>query len=82
MALCRCLQHPPRPERTKKEYVAFLKPIGYPNTSSICGISNCENPAVIWIGDSEVKDYESGRRVFAGQTSVMKMKADDSGIHK
>lgn len=55
MALCRCLKHPPRSDRSKKDYIAYLKPVGYPNASAICGLSNCENSGVIWIGDSDAK---------------------------
>jgi len=29
-----------------------------------------------------MSDYEEGERIFSGLTSVVKMKADDSGIHK
>lgn len=79
MALCRCLKH----GTTKKnKYTAYLKPIGYPNTSSICGRINCENPGVIWIEKSEATAYQNGQRIFSGQTNVVKMKADERGIIK
>jgi len=80
MALCRCLENHAWPKGKKREYIAYVKPVGYPETSSICGL--CDNPGVIWIEDSEVKAYESGRRIFVGQTYVVKMKVDHSGIHK
>jgi len=37
---------------------------------------------MIWIEDFEVKVYKSGERIFIGQTNVVKMKADGSGINK
>ena len=74
------MEHHPRSNRT--EYIAYLFPVGYPNSALICGIKNCEKNGLIWINRNEMSDYEEGERIFSGLTSVVKMKADDSGIHK
>lgn len=47
MALCRCKDHPAK----RNYYTHYVEPIGFPQTSSICGITNnkgvCINPGVI-----------------------------------
>jgi hypothetical protein len=80
MALCRCLESHAWPIGRTTQYVAYAKPIGYPNTSSICGL--CDNPGMIWIDRSEEKAYQKGQRIFSGPNAFTKMKADESGIYK
>jgi len=80
MALCRCLENHAWPKGKKKEYIAYVKPVGYPETSSICG--RCDNPGVIWIESSEEIAYKNGQRIFEVPNHFTKMKADNSGIHK
>lgn len=80
MALCRCLEKHKWPKGINKEYIAYVKPIGYPNTALICGRKGCENPAVIWLERNDIKNYHEGQRIFKGQTNVLKMKADDGEI--
>lgn len=79
MALCRCLEKHSPPK--SKEYIAYVRPIGYPNTSSICGRDNCDNPGVIWLKKHGVDLYNRGQRIFR-VTNVAKMKADDKGVYK
>lgn len=87
MALCRCLEKHPWPEgRTnkqgiKKEYIAYVKPAGYPKTALICGIKSCIWPGVLWLENHEKEAYKSGERIFKGPSNFAKMKADDSGIY-
>ena len=81
MALCRCLEKHAWPKSRVRKYVGYLKPIGYPETSSICGL--CDNPEVIWIEkEGETSYMENGQRIFDGPNTFTKMKADDSGVHK
>lgn len=79
MVLCRCLKNHSPPK--SKEYMAYVKPIGYPETSSICGRKDCDNQGMIWLKKSEVDDYNRGQRIFK-VTFVVKMKADDDGVQK
>lgn len=62
------------------EYIAYIKPIGYTNTSVICGL--CNEPGVIWINEAENVAYMGCQRIFEGPNAFTKMKADDSGIYK
>lgn len=78
MALCRCLEAHPRPEGRTAAYVAYVLPVGYPDTSSICGI--CSNPGVIWLTEEERQQYRAGERVFQGPNNFVRMRADDQGL--
>lgn len=72
MALCRCITHKPR--GTKRNYVAFVEPIGYPTTSSICGRLNCSVEGLIWLTKEEYNDYQNGQDIFQFASSVTKVK--------
>ena len=83
MALCRCKELHGSPKgRNDKEYVLAVEPIGYPDTSSICGINatikraRCENPGLIWLTKAEKARYEKGERIFeyANNTTKVKVK--------
>lgn len=80
VALCRCLKYHNWPKGKRRKYVAYVIPVGYPNTSSICGL--CDNPGVIWLESSEVTAYQNGQRIFKGPSAFTKIKADNSGIYK
>ncbi len=80
MALSRCLEHHPWPKGRTIKYVAYVKPVGYPNTSSICGL--CKNPGVIWLDSSEVTAYMGGQRIFNGPSNLTRIRADDSGVYQ
>jgi len=81
MAICRCLEIHSWPKGRKgREYIAYLKPIGYPDTSLICGL--CDNPGVIWIESTEANAYKDGQRIFSGPSNFTRMKVDNRGIHK
>jgi hypothetical protein len=80
MALCRCLENHGWPKNRVRNYVGYLRPLGYPETSSICGL--CDNPGVIWIEQEEALAYKHGQRIFDGANPFTKMKADDSGVFR
>lgn len=80
MALCRCLQTHSWPKGRTRKYVAYVKPIGYPDTSLICGL--CNNPGVIWLDRLEVSAYQNGQRIFDGPNAFTRMKAGDDGIQE
>ncbi len=77
MALCRCEDHIPE---KKYGYIDKKEPIGFPNSSSICGKSetykrpNCLKTGIIWLTGEEMKDYEKGVRVFSYATNGTKVK--------
>ena len=80
MALCRCLEMHAWPEGRSVAYVAYVKPVGYPNTAAICGL--CEKPGVIWLDRIELTEYQKGQRIFEGPSKFAKLLADDRGVQE
>ena len=83
MALCRCKELHGSPKgHNGNEYVLAVEPIGYPDTSSICGINattrrpRCENPGLIWLNKAEKIRYDKGERIFeyANNTTKVQVK--------
>lgn len=81
MVLCRCLEVHGSPKGRNHKYVAYVKPVGYPKSSLICGNPQCKRSAVIWLDELEAQDYERGERIFSGPHNLVKVQADDSGLH-
>ena len=79
MALCRCLEKHSWPNGRVRKYVGYLKPLGFPETSLICGL--CDNPGVIWIEKEEIEAYKNGQRIFDGPHAFTRIKADNTGVH-
>lgn len=79
MALSRCLKNHSWPQGRTTQYMGYVFPIGYPQTSLICG--RCDEPGVIWLNDSEVKAYQSGERIFDGPNNFTRMKSDEKGVN-
>jgi len=71
--LCRCEDHPPRNNR-KYVYTHTTEPIGFPNTSSICGNRKCNNIGLIYMDKAAVAQYAAGRRIFNYATWVTKVR--------
>lgn len=74
MALCRCKERHSNPQGRILDYIISVEPIGYPNTSSICGRRDCENPGLIWLTKKEKVDYEKGERIFSFASAVSKVR--------
>jgi hypothetical protein len=51
--------------RRLSAYSLAVEPFGHPDTSTICGSSGCENPALIWLTAWEAAEFRNGRRVFS-----------------
>jgi hypothetical protein len=75
MAICRCERH--NVGEAKHNYRAFALPLGYPETGVICGRAGCEEPARVWLNDSEREEYQKGTRVFRVPTYAVKVKVSD-----
>jgi len=73
MALCRCKNDRPR---NKEKYIHYVQPIGYPNTSSICGKPSCSNAGLIWLTKIEYDEFLNGRRIFDYASNVTKVKVE------
>jgi len=80
MALCRCVKHGWPKGRNGREYVASVEPVGYPDTAVICGLSNCDEPGLIWLDEGDLEEYYKGERVFTGSSNFTKVKAKDSPL--
>ena len=73
MAIVRCSSHPPKP-RTRT-YVATVEPVGYPETAMVCGVTECVEPGLIWLEETEKAAFDRGERIFRAFTATMKMRA-------
>lgn len=73
MALCRCIDHQPR---NKEKYTNSVNPIGYPNTSSICGIGGCLNPGLIWLTKNEYRAFTNETRIFNYSSNTTKVQVE------
>lgn len=73
MAIMRCRGH--SPTRAKRDYVAAVEPVGYPNTALVCGSVRCREPALIWLERDEKAAFDVGERIFQAFTSTMKVRA-------
>ena len=41
-----------------------VQPVGYPESAIICGRVGCTNPGLLWLEESEWRDYQQGERIF------------------
>ena len=74
MAICRCREHSPP---TKGKHLAgYVRPFGYPNTSTICGRVGCRNVAWVWLSDSEEALYHQGEIVFIIPSDAAKVQIE------
>ncbi len=78
MALCRCKKHTAH----RLYYTHYVQPVGYPETSSICGINNCNEPGFIWLKENEVADFSIGQRVFTYDHNCSKVKVLNNITHR
>jgi hypothetical protein len=79
MTLCRCLENHSWPEgKNANKYVAYVFPIGYPDTAAICPL--CQRAGIIWLTEEEAEAFASGQRVFKMLTHSVWLKADDRPI--
>ena len=74
MALARCEVCDDPKSRTEERYVKKVEPIGYPDTSLICGATGCENVAYVWLKEDEAEKYDKGKTVFPFQSSTSKVR--------
>ena len=75
--LCRCNEHPPANDK-EHIYTYFAEPVGYPNTSSICGRVNCPNVGYIFMTNDEVVAFSNGKRVYKYANGGTKVKVNDT----
>lgn len=73
MALVRCEQCGP-PRGGGRNYVASVKPLGYPETAAICGRADCERPGLVWLDEEDKAEYDQGQRIVSLPTAAVRIK--------
>jgi hypothetical protein len=73
--LCRCKSHAPHAD--EYDYTHCAQPVGYPETSTICGSVNCNEPALIYMTPEDVFAYNFGERIFKFPTFEVKVRLND-----
>ncbi len=74
MALVRCKKCGKPKGRTRK-YIRNVEPVGFPNTSSICGRKDCSNPGLVWLEAFEWRKYqEDNERIFEIPSRTVKIR--------
>jgi len=77
MAIVRCDKCGLNFRRTKRAYHDTpVKPIGFPNTAAICGITGCSNAGMVWLEKHEHDAYLRGERYFGVKTNSVKVKVE------
>jgi hypothetical protein len=66
--IVRCYIHP------SKSYTHSARPIGFPNTSAVCG--RCDRPGMVLLNDQEWDDYKMGQTVFSLNNNIMQVQAE------
>ncbi len=74
MAISRCHNCWKSPKGVKKEYVATVHPVGYPDTAVICGTKGCQCSGLVWLTSNEFSDYKRGNRIFDVDTQTVKVR--------
>jgi len=77
MAIVRCGLHPVNLSQAKHKYTGKVKPVGYPNTSAICGKIGCNYPGLVWLTEEEVLEFNNGNRIFDVHTQTVQIKTED-----
>jgi len=73
--LCRCKPH--FNQGNVNEYTHYAVPVGYPNTSSICGNPICNTPGFILMTADEVQHFNNGQRNFKFPTNATQVRLTD-----
>lgn len=74
MALSRCKEKKHKPIGRKVVYKEYVEPIGYPNTSTICGRKNCKNAGLLWLTEEEYKLYMLEEEFFSYPSGATRVK--------
>jgi len=62
--LCRCESFG-WPQGRTYTYVAAVEPVGYPETAAVCGLKDCEDPALIVLDDRQYWRFQHrDERIF------------------
>jgi len=59
-----CCENCGAPKGITHQYVASVKPVGYPNRAVLCCRRDCHNPGVVWLNEEDKPNYDSGERAI------------------
>ena len=77
MVSCKCKVHQPSNSGIHI-YTHYGIPIGYPNSSSICGSKHCNNVGYIYMTEDEFINYVTlHKRIFNISNNGTKVKIED-----
>ena len=76
MAVARCPEHGVPEGRTREYSGKSVKPVGYPNTAVVCGITTCPAPGLVWLETAEQAAYDRGERVFRVPNNAVKIRVE------
>lgn len=84
--LCRCEEHKPK-NTNVNEYVFKAEPLGFPNSSSICGRKSgmvfCEEVGYVYMTEDEAKQFRNGKRIFSlTNNDACKIRVNDTPLSK
>jgi len=74
MAMIRCADCG-APRGVRYQYVASVKPLGYPNAAILCCRRGCYKPGLVWLNEEDKANYDAGEReiVIWGQSVKVKV---------
>ena len=59
-----CCENCGAPKGITHQYVASVKPVGYPNRAALCCRKDCYNPGLVWLNEEHKANYDSGERTI------------------
>ena len=59
-----CCENCGAPKGITHQYVASVKPVGYPNRAVLCCRRACHNSGVVWLNEEDKANYDSGERAL------------------
>jgi len=57
-----CCEQCGAPRGKLHNYVASVKPLGYPNKAILCYRRGCHEPGLVWLNEIDQANYMSGER--------------------
>ena len=59
-----CCENCGAPKGITHQYVASVKPLGYPNGAILCCRRGCHKPGLVWLNEEDKANYDTGERAI------------------
>ena len=59
-----CCENCGAPKGVTHQYVASVKPVGYPNPAVLCCRRGCHEPGSVWLNERDMLNYHAGERAI------------------